>query len=63
MTSDLFMELGDEPELHFQAGPSLLSSNVTQQVLVLHPRRGEHVSLSLPRLLVLKNKKKNSGKH
>lgn len=59
LTSDLFMELSNEPELHFQAGPTFLSSNVAQQVLMLHPWRAEHISLVLPRLLILKNRKKN----
>lgn len=50
------MELSNEPELHFQAGPTFLSSDVTQQVVVLHPWCDEHVSLILPRLLILRKR-------
>lgn len=47
------MKLSDEPELHLQVAAAFLGGDVAQQVLVLHARRGEHVALVLPRLLVL----------
>lgn len=63
MMPNLFMKLCDEPELHFQTGPTFLSSNITQQVVVLHPWCAEQVSLVLPGLLVLMHRKDNKSVH
>lgn len=47
------MKLGDEPQLSLQVGAVLLCSDVTQEVLMSHPRSQEYVPFILPRLLVL----------
>lgn len=44
----LVMEGRDEPELHLQAGASLLSGNELQQVLVLHARCAKDLPFTLP---------------
>lgn len=47
------VKLCDEPQLRLQVSSVLLSRNVTQEILVPHPRCNENVPLVLPRLLVL----------
>lgn len=47
------MKLGDEPQLCLQVSSVLLSRNVTQEILMPHPRCDENVPFVLPRLLIL----------
>lgn len=47
------VKLGDEPQLRLQVSSVLLSRDVTQEILMPHPRRDENVPLVLPRLLIL----------
>lgn len=53
LTPHPLMKLCDEPELRLQVASSFLGGDEVQQVLVLHARRIKHVTLVLPRLLVL----------
>lgn len=47
------MELGDEPQFSLQVTPSFLCSDVPQNVFMPHTWCNEHISLVLPRLLIL----------
>lgn len=52
------MKLHDEPQLGLQVRPVFLSCDVTEQVLMPHPRGQEDVSLVRPRLLILRGRNK-----
>lgn len=55
------VELGDDPQFGLQVTPSFLCSDVPQDVLVPHTWSKEHVSLVLPRLLILSGGGRGGG--
>lgn len=57
MCAHPFVKLCDKPQLCLQVGSMLLCTDVTQDVLMSHPRSQEYVPFILPRLLILYTQK------